>query len=59
MQYFVNDTSQKRNWNDEKKRPSYEANSEVVVRKITEEELKKFDEFVPEINSQLKWTIRD
>lgn len=59
MQYFGNDTSQKRNWNDEMKRPSYEANSEVVVRKITEEELKKFDEFVPEINSQLKWTIRD
>lgn len=58
MNYYSNNTSQKRNWHDEMNRKSYRVNSEVTVRPITEEELKKFEQFEPEPKRNVYWTTR-
>ena len=57
MKYLANDISQHRNWTDEKNR-SESIQSEVTIRKITDDELKKFENFKPESKEATKWSYR-
>ena len=59
MRYPLHGNSSHRNWIDDMARSKDYTNSEVTVRPIDEEALKKFEKIKPDSKKQFEWPDRD